>query len=52
MKSELEKPGFDRKRMGNMYEEMYASLGDLKAAGHGAYRRKFIQVCVFIFSRT
>lgn len=44
MKNALEKPGFDLKRMGDMFEEMNASLGDCDTAGHGTFRKKFIKV--------
>ncbi|XP_041817022.1 DNA-dependent protein kinase catalytic subunit isoform X1 [Chelmon rostratus] len=43
VKNELEKASFDKKRMGDMYEEMFSSLGDRNAAGHGMFRKKFIQ---------
>ncbi|XP_070783882.1 DNA-dependent protein kinase catalytic subunit [Enoplosus armatus] len=43
LKNELEKTKFDKKRMGNMYDEMHSSLGDRTAAGHGMFRKKFIQ---------
>ncbi|XP_044032842.1 DNA-dependent protein kinase catalytic subunit isoform X2 [Siniperca chuatsi] len=43
VKNELEKPGFDMKRMGDMYDEMRSSLGDRNRAGHGMFRKKFIQ---------
>ncbi|KAM4606662.1 DNA-dependent protein kinase catalytic subunit [Polymixia lowei] len=42
VKNELEKPSFDKKRMGRMYNEMRSSLGDHNA-GHGAFRKRFIQ---------
>lgn len=45
MKIELEKPGFNKKQMGVMYEEMRSSLGDQNADGCGTFRKKFIQVC-------
>ncbi|XP_041824461.1 DNA-dependent protein kinase catalytic subunit [Melanotaenia boesemani] len=43
VKTELEKPTFDRKQMENMYEEMRSSLGDENAERHGTFRRKFIR---------
>ncbi|XP_071387705.1 DNA-dependent protein kinase catalytic subunit [Centroberyx affinis] len=43
VKNELEKPGFNAKRMGRMYEEMRASLGDRSADCNGAFRKKFVQ---------
>uniref|UniRef100_A0A3Q1ES12 DNA-dependent protein kinase catalytic subunit n=1 Tax=Acanthochromis polyacanthus TaxID=80966 RepID=A0A3Q1ES12_9TELE len=43
VKSELEKPSFDKKQMGNMYNEMHSSLADRSAEGHGMFRKKFIQ---------
>lgn len=43
VKNELEKASFDKKRMGNMYDEMRSSLGDCHTAGHGMFRKKFIQ---------
>ncbi|XP_061568965.1 DNA-dependent protein kinase catalytic subunit [Cololabis saira] len=43
VKNELEKPTFDRKQMGVVYEEMRSSLGDRSADGYGAFRKKFIQ---------
>ncbi|XP_022045230.2 DNA-dependent protein kinase catalytic subunit [Acanthochromis polyacanthus] len=43
VKSELEKPSFDKKQMGNMYNEMHSSLADRSAKGHGMFRKKFIQ---------
>uniref|UniRef100_A0A3Q4AQN1 DNA-dependent protein kinase catalytic subunit n=1 Tax=Mola mola TaxID=94237 RepID=A0A3Q4AQN1_MOLML len=43
VKNELDKPSFDKKRMSDMYDEMYSSLGDRNAASHGMFRRKFIQ---------
>lgn len=44
VKNALEKPDFDKKRMGDRFEEMYASLGDSDTAGHGTFRKKFIKV--------
>lgn len=44
MKNTMEKPVFDKKRMGDMFEEMFASLGDGDTAGHGTFRKKFIKV--------
>ncbi|XP_037613149.1 DNA-dependent protein kinase catalytic subunit isoform X1 [Sebastes umbrosus] len=43
LKNELEKTNFDKKRMGNMYDEMQSSLGDRSAGGHGMFRTKFIK---------
>uniref|UniRef100_A0A4W5N3K6 DNA-dependent protein kinase catalytic subunit n=1 Tax=Hucho hucho TaxID=62062 RepID=A0A4W5N3K6_9TELE len=43
VKNECEKTSFDKKRMRNMYEEMYSSLCDQKSQGLGAFRRRFIQ---------
>uniref|UniRef100_A0A3Q1J9C8 DNA-dependent protein kinase catalytic subunit n=1 Tax=Anabas testudineus TaxID=64144 RepID=A0A3Q1J9C8_ANATE len=43
VKNELAKPSFDKKRMGDMYDEMYSSLGDPNTDGHGSFRKKFIQ---------
>ncbi|XP_070708776.1 DNA-dependent protein kinase catalytic subunit [Pempheris klunzingeri] len=43
VKNEMEKTSFDKKRMGNMYDEMYSSLGDRNKVGHGMFRKKFIQ---------
>lgn len=45
VKNELNVPSFDKKRMSEMYDEIYSSLGDCNAAGHGKFRKKFIQVC-------
>lgn len=47
MKNELEKLSFDKKRMGELYDDMQASLGDRSADSHGVFRKKFIQVCRF-----
>lgn len=44
VKNQLEKNSFDKKQMSAMYNEMYSLLGNQNASGHGAYRRKFIQV--------
>uniref|UniRef100_A0A3B4GTT0 DNA-dependent protein kinase catalytic subunit n=1 Tax=Pundamilia nyererei TaxID=303518 RepID=A0A3B4GTT0_9CICH len=44
---ELEKPTFNRKQMGDMYEEMRSILGDCSADSHGMFRKKFIKVCHF-----
>ncbi|KAM6908435.1 DNA-dependent protein kinase catalytic subunit [Lycodopsis pacificus] len=43
VKNELEKPGFDKKRMGDVYKEMQSSLGDCNTGGHGMFRKKFIK---------
>nr|XP_046226723.1 DNA-dependent protein kinase catalytic subunit isoform X2 [Scatophagus argus] len=43
VKNELEKPSFDKKRMGSMYDEMQSSLGDRNTAAHGMFRKRFIQ---------
>uniref|UniRef100_A0A8C7HZ68 DNA-dependent protein kinase catalytic subunit n=1 Tax=Oncorhynchus kisutch TaxID=8019 RepID=A0A8C7HZ68_ONCKI len=43
VKTECEKTSFDKKRMRNMYEEMYSSLCDQKSQGQGAFRQRFIQ---------
>uniref|UniRef100_A0A3B4GWP3 DNA-dependent protein kinase catalytic subunit n=1 Tax=Pundamilia nyererei TaxID=303518 RepID=A0A3B4GWP3_9CICH len=40
---ELEKPTFNRKQMGDMYEEMRSILGDCSADSHGMFRKKFIK---------
>ena len=44
MKNELEKPSFDQRMMKRLYDEQHSALGDQKAQGVGAFRRKFIQV--------
>ncbi|XP_032407093.1 DNA-dependent protein kinase catalytic subunit [Xiphophorus hellerii] len=41
--SEMEKSTFNKKQMGEMYEEMRSSLCDRNTQGHGGFRRKFIQ---------
>lgn len=46
IKVELTKNPVNKKTIEKMYERMYAALGDSKAAGLGAFRRKFIQVWV------
>ncbi|XP_054478556.1 DNA-dependent protein kinase catalytic subunit [Anoplopoma fimbria] len=43
VKNVLEKPSFDKKRMGIMYEEMHSSLGDWNTGRHGMFRTKFIK---------
>ncbi|XP_044195297.1 DNA-dependent protein kinase catalytic subunit [Thunnus albacares] len=43
VKNEWEKPSFDKKRMGQLYDEMHSSLGDRNTDGHGMFRKKFIQ---------
>ncbi|XP_054564392.1 DNA-dependent protein kinase catalytic subunit isoform X1 [Eptesicus fuscus] len=43
IKVELTKNPVNKKNIEKMYERMYAALGDSKAAGLGAFRRKFIQ---------
>ncbi|XP_029313652.1 DNA-dependent protein kinase catalytic subunit [Cottoperca gobio] len=43
VKNELEKPSFDKKQMGNMYDGMLSSLGDCNTGGHGMFRKKFIK---------
>ncbi|XP_075945492.1 DNA-dependent protein kinase catalytic subunit-like isoform X1 [Anarhichas minor] len=43
VKNQLDKPGFDKKRMGDMYKEMHSSLGDCNTGGHGMFRKKFIK---------
>lgn len=45
VKNELVKPGFDKKRMGDLFDDMHSSLGDRNTGGHGMFRKKFIQVC-------
>lgn len=46
IKVELTKNPVNKKTIEKMYERMYAALGDSKAPGLGAFRRKFIQVWV------
>lgn len=48
VKNELEKPDFNKNRMGEMFEEMRSLLGDRNAEGHGMFRKKFIQVWGFL----
>ncbi|XP_070248944.1 DNA-dependent protein kinase catalytic subunit [Myotis yumanensis] len=43
IKVELTKNPVNKKTIEKMYERMYAALGDSKAPGLGAFRRKFIQ---------
>ncbi|CAK6438705.1 unnamed protein product [Pipistrellus nathusii] len=43
IKVELTKSPVNKKNIEKMYERMYAALGDSKAPGLGAFRRKFIQ---------
>ncbi|XP_037658373.1 DNA-dependent protein kinase catalytic subunit [Choloepus didactylus] len=43
IKVELEKTPVNKKNIEKMYERMYAALGDPKAPGLGAFRRKFVQ---------
>lgn len=47
VRNELEKPTFNRKQMGDLYEEMRSILGDCSADSHGMFRKKFIKVCHF-----
>lgn len=44
VKNALDKPEFNKKRMSDMFEEMYASLGDGDSRVHGTFRKKFIKV--------
>nr|XP_025866827.1 DNA-dependent protein kinase catalytic subunit isoform X2 [Vulpes vulpes] len=44
IKAELAKNPVNKKNIEKMYERMYAALGDLRAPGLGAFRRRFIQV--------
>ncbi|XP_075968746.1 DNA-dependent protein kinase catalytic subunit [Anarhichas minor] len=43
VKNQLDKPGFDKRRMGDVYKEMQSSLGDCNTGGHGMFRKKFIK---------
>nr|XP_004569583.2 DNA-dependent protein kinase catalytic subunit [Maylandia zebra] len=43
VRNELEKPTFNRKQMGDLYEEMRSILGDCSADSHGMFRKKFIK---------
>ncbi|XP_054451411.1 DNA-dependent protein kinase catalytic subunit [Pteronotus mesoamericanus] len=43
IKVELAKNPVNKRNIEKMYERMYAALGNLKAPGLGAFRRKFIQ---------
>ncbi|KAM6971354.1 DNA-dependent protein kinase catalytic subunit isoform 1-T1 [Tautogolabrus adspersus] len=43
VKNELEKASFEKKQMTRLYEEMFSSLGDQNAEGHGMFRKKFIK---------
>lgn len=43
VKNEMEKTGFEKKQMNELYNEMYSSLGNQNTQGHGAFRKKFIQ---------
>uniref|UniRef100_A0A2K5DLH3 DNA-dependent protein kinase catalytic subunit n=1 Tax=Aotus nancymaae TaxID=37293 RepID=A0A2K5DLH3_AOTNA len=43
VRAELAKTPVNKKNIEKMYERMYATLGDPKAPGLGAFRRKFIQ---------
>ncbi|KAM7390735.1 hypothetical protein PAMA_008770 [Pampus argenteus] len=43
VKNEMEKPSFDKKKMSVLYDEMYSSLGNRNAGGHGMFRKRFIQ---------
>ncbi|XP_045042012.2 DNA-dependent protein kinase catalytic subunit isoform X2 [Desmodus rotundus] len=43
IKVELTKKPVNKRNIEKMYERMYAALGDSKAPGLGAFRRKFIQ---------
>ncbi|KAK2858626.1 hypothetical protein Q5P01_003246 [Channa striata] len=43
VKNQLDKPSFNKQKMGDMYDEMRGLLGDPTKAGHGMFRKKFIQ---------
>ncbi|ELV09918.1 DNA-dependent protein kinase catalytic subunit [Tupaia chinensis] len=43
VKVELGKTPVNKKNIEQMYERMFASLGDLQAPGLGAFRRRFVQ---------
>ncbi|KAK5850081.1 hypothetical protein PBY51_014362 [Eleginops maclovinus] len=43
VKTELERPSFNKNQMANMYEEMFSSLGDRNMGRHGKFRTKFIK---------
>ncbi|TSL34570.1 DNA-dependent protein kinase catalytic subunit [Bagarius yarrelli] len=44
VKSQLEKPNMDKKKMTSLYREMNASLCNSRAPGIGSFRKKFSQV--------
>ncbi|XP_019943216.2 DNA-dependent protein kinase catalytic subunit isoform X1 [Paralichthys olivaceus] len=43
VKNELEKTSFDKKKMGDLYDEMQSLLGDGDIDGHGMFRKRFIK---------
>ncbi|XP_077480903.1 DNA-dependent protein kinase catalytic subunit [Stigmatopora argus] len=43
VKNEMEKKDFDKKKMENLYDELYSVLGDWNKDGHGMFRKKFIK---------
>lgn len=45
LRNEMEKTTFDKKRMGNLYDELFSTLGHQSTSGQGMFHKKFIQVC-------
>lgn len=41
----MEKSAFDKKRMGDQYDELFSTLGQQNKSGQGMFHKKFIQVC-------
>lgn len=41
----MEKSAFDKKRMGDLYDELFSTLGQQNKSGQGMFHKKFIQVC-------
>lgn len=44
----MEKPAFDKKRMGDLFDELFSTLGHQNTSGQGMFHKKFIQVCTVI----
>lgn len=47
----MEKSAFDKKKMGDLYDELFSTLGQQNKSGQGMFHKKFIQVCSLLCAR-
>lgn len=50
VKNEMDKPTFNKKRTGDLFDELFSTLRHQNPEGQGMFHKKFIHVCSLLYA--